>query len=392
MGLPLYDSPFLEVELAAASVGPERADLVRRFRRDGFLVLPGFVEDDLVGRLSGRYEWLFDPATEFDVDEDAVHKLRADPNRVHDAWCVSDEVRELAGHAEALGLLSDLFGRKPIPFQTLNFMRGSEQGMHSDAMSFASRPRGFMCAVWVALEDVTLASGALQVAKGSHVFPEVDVSDLGAWAEAESKHSSADFPAYERLVEAQLKLGQTPVETVECKKGTAIIWASNLLHAAAPVLDPKSTRMSQVTHYYFEDCIYYTPRFSDVALGEYCLRNIQDIRTGAPIPQRFNGENLVALEAGHEDRELYRLQRPADALPNGTPNPLVKLQTERALQKEHNRTLEVELEKERAHNQSQALKILYLESILAKIRGHTLYRIRTLLAALIGKGDFHKKQ
>jgi hypothetical protein len=45
-------------------------------------------------------------------------------------------------------------------------------------------------------------------------------------------------------------------------KGQALIWAANLLHGGSVQHDPARTRWSQVTHYYFRDCIYYTPAFS----------------------------------------------------------------------------------------------------------------------------------
>ena len=50
------------------------------------------------------------------------------------------------------------------------------------------------------------------------------------------------------------------------------------------------TRWSQVTHYYFEDCIYYTPAFSDEALGRLDLRSIVNIRSGTIEPNRLLGE------------------------------------------------------------------------------------------------------
>ena len=51
-------------------------------------------------------------------------------------------------------MLFSLYGREPFPFQTLNFPYGSRQHYHSDAVHFNSLPKGFMCGVWVALEDI----------------------------------------------------------------------------------------------------------------------------------------------------------------------------------------------------------------------------------------------
>ena len=77
-----------------------------------------------------------------------------------DAWTVSEAVRELATSPAILGLLEVLYGRRPIPFQTLNFLRGSQQPTHSDAYHFHSYPKHFMCGVWVAFEDTDDDNGA----------------------------------------------------------------------------------------------------------------------------------------------------------------------------------------------------------------------------------------
>ena len=43
------------------------------------------------------------------------------------------------------------------------------------------------------------------------------------------------------------------------KKGQCLVWSANLLHGGSPHRDKGRTRHSQVTHYYFDDCQYYSP-------------------------------------------------------------------------------------------------------------------------------------
>lgn len=95
------------------------------------------------------------------------------------------------------------------------------------------------------------------------------------------------------------KLGIEPVE-LHAKKGDALLWSSNIIHGGRAIRDPERTRWSQVTHYFFEDGIYYTPIFSDVIAGELVLKDIIDIRTGARIPHRFGGREveIVPLQNG----------------------------------------------------------------------------------------------
>ena len=47
-----------------------------------------------------------------------------------------------------------MYDCQPFAFQTLNFPVGTQQHLHSDALYFHSEPAGFMCGVWVALEDI----------------------------------------------------------------------------------------------------------------------------------------------------------------------------------------------------------------------------------------------
>jgi len=53
------------------------------------------------------------------------------------------------------------------------------------------------------------------------------------------------------------------------------------------------TRWSQVTHYFFDDCVYYTPAFSDEYLGRLALRNLVSIADGAPKPNLYLGEEIL---------------------------------------------------------------------------------------------------
>ncbi len=48
-----------------------------------------------------------------------------------------------------------------------------------------------------------------------------------------------------------------------------------------------------MTHYYFDDCIYYTPAFSDEYLGRLALRNIVSIADGTPKPNLYLNEEIL---------------------------------------------------------------------------------------------------
>ena len=86
--------------------------------------------------------------------------------RVQDAWRESEAVKRLATHPKVLRLLKAAYGREPFAFQTLNFQRGSQQSLHSDAFHFHSEPPRFMCGVWFALEDITARSRPFDLPQG----------------------------------------------------------------------------------------------------------------------------------------------------------------------------------------------------------------------------------
>ncbi len=176
------------------------------------------------------------------------------PNgRVQDAWKVVDEVRQLASDQRVHGALQQLFQRKPLPFQTLNFPIGTGQKAHSDTIHFSTIPDGFMAGVWVALEDIDADNGPLVYYPGSHKLPYYSMQDLGLEA------GYKQYPLYEKAVEKLIaEHGFTP-EYGTIKKGEAIIWHANVLHGGADQRNMSRSRHSQVTHFFFEGCKYYTP-------------------------------------------------------------------------------------------------------------------------------------
>ena len=97
-------------------------------------------------------------------------------------------------------------------------------------------------------------------------------------------------------------------------KGQALIWAANLLHGGLPQRDKNKTRWSQVTHYFFEDCAYYTPLASLPYLGSVEYREkLIDIATGAPVRQAVNGVTLTPeIIERLRRKDVGEKSRPAD--------------------------------------------------------------------------------
>jgi Phytanoyl-CoA dioxygenase (PhyH) len=255
-------SPFFDQLLTERELDSETEAFVRSFADRGYLIIDDLGLDD------------FDAvADQVIADAQALHE-GGRFNRIMDLWTVSEAVRALATNPRINQLLEVIYGRRPIPFQTLNFMRGSQQPTHSDAYHFHSYPKHFMCGVWVALEDVSDENGPLHYYPGSHRLPDYDFLCPDREDELVTFIGRL-IPAYglER-------------ERAHLKRGQALIWAANLLHGGDAVADPSSTRFSQVTHYYFEGGAFYTPHRSDFERGKVYYRQIVDVGTGKLEPLR----------------------------------------------------------------------------------------------------------
>jgi hypothetical protein len=215
--------------------------------------------------------------------------------RIQDAWKFIEESHALATNANVLTALEQLFGRKPKPFQTLNFPVGTQQETHSDTIHFNSLPSGLMAGVWVALEDIDEHNGPLKYYPGSHRLPEITMQDAGL------EPGYHNYKLYEQYIANHIKnLGLEP-SFGYMPKGHALIWHANLLHGGSKQSDPSRTRHSQVTHYFFEGCQYYTPMFSEP--GHPSLREPEWIDAGPwvmrppvslePMPERSAMEEKV---------------------------------------------------------------------------------------------------
>lgn len=222
------------------------------FERDGYLVFdPQIPEKTIDGAVT-------DAEHHF---RRSIFKPRPVQDRYTDEWSKSKNVRKIALAPVPLALLRDIYGREPRPFQTLNFRVGTQQSAHSDAVHFNTEPPGFMCAVWVALEDIDMDNGPLIYYPGSHKLPELRPSDVGIKIEAGQQEVSGEdyHDAYEPFVQKQIEREGMQPEYGTLRKGQALLWATNLLHGGTAVRDPSRTRHSQVTHYFFEGARLWTP-------------------------------------------------------------------------------------------------------------------------------------
>jgi len=320
-GFPLIHSPIFAL-LEAQGCFCQQAEAARQLHEQGYLLLD--LGRERMEHLAGRIR--SDLAHCFDLEAWRAGGGQADL-RLQDGWQHSAAVAELALLPELHALLEQFWGRSPFAFQTLNFPVGSRQHLHSDAVHFHSEPAGFMCGVWVALEDIHPDAGPLEYVPGSQRFPYLQARDVGYHQAAGVVPDQSIFHA---TWLAELEASGLRREQFTPRLGQALIWTANLLHGGAPVLDQRLTRWSQVTHYFFEGCRWYTPMLSNWPTGPVAWRRPLNLATGVAVegidpplaepepelelePDRLKTA-LLAGDFSAAEAELLRLLQPVGSL------------------------------------------------------------------------------
>jgi hypothetical protein len=280
--LPWTESPFFATELNNSSLSAEDKAFVKHFADEGYAIFDTHIPHSLMDETINQLDPDFDKITDGNM-------------RIQDAWKYNENVRHIASLDIVYEKLRLLYKREPLPFQTLNFPVGTQQKTHSDMIHFNSIPERFMCGVWVAFEDINSENGPLHYYPQSHKLPFYDMIDIGVKGSDNietKKAMMAYVEDYEIFIEKMIEALELRKSTLNIKKGQAIIWSANLLHGGEKILRPGATRHSQVTHYYFEECMYFAPRLSDIAINKLFLTDLYNIKTGEKIINKYFGETV----------------------------------------------------------------------------------------------------
>jgi hypothetical protein len=286
-GVPLIESPLFPKLRDQMELTPEEARIAIELHDRGYAVID-FPDPEIDSRME-RIKTHLGPRYGVDFADPQSDKT-AGERRVQDAWKFDEDVKAIAANRLLLDLLGKLYGRAAFPFQTLNFPVGTQQEAHTDAVHFSSLPERFMCGVWLAMEDIAPEAGPVFYIPGSHKWPQLSNAMIGRRGHGSALGSAQD--PFANGWRALREVHDAVEEPFLARKGQALIWTANLLHGGSRQTDPRLTRWSQVTHYYFEDCIWYTPAFSDEALGRLQLRQPMSIADGQTRVNRWLGEDV----------------------------------------------------------------------------------------------------
>ena len=219
---------------------------IRSWSELGFIIFEKFLEGNTVDKINEEIDRLL-----------AGKKLHfTNGNKIMFANRVSPLVKSITRDPGLLRLLGFLLDKEVVPFQTINFLQGSNQRAHSDSIHMTTYPLGYLIAAWIALEDMNLDNGPLFYYPGSHRLPFLLNSDFN---EGESFLSlgKKEYTDYEDILEDLLKKENFQAQTFMARKGDVFIWHANLVHGGSPILNPALSRKSMVIHYYARDVIKY---------------------------------------------------------------------------------------------------------------------------------------
>jgi len=215
------------------------------FIDNGFMILEGFYDDKIVDNLNQSID-------------NVLKQQKTDFNftgrKIMDSHQVSEEANGIFRQPELLKLLSFLLGKPVLPFQSINFIQGSEQRAHSDSIHMTTEPQGYLIATWTALEDVYDGNGALFYHPKSHRLPFVSCEDYNS-GHTKWLLGKNSYPNYEDKIQAVIEEQQLEKRFFHAKKGDVLIWHANLLHGGSAIKKEGSTRKSMVCHYYAEDVV-----------------------------------------------------------------------------------------------------------------------------------------
>ena len=153
---------------------------------------------------------------------------------------------------QALAVQDAMFESETSLYTSLFYERGSAQSIHRDTPYFCTQPRYRYFGMWVALEDVDLDNGPLEVIPRGHLLKELDVEAIALQhferLDQVPNDSSKLWDHYQNGVVEQSRAQGLQALKVPVKRGDTILWHPQLPHGGAEIRDIRRTRFSLVMH------------------------------------------------------------------------------------------------------------------------------------------------
>ena len=141
LNTPLVESPFFEKVIENIQITKKTKILAAKFHRDGYVIIDLSLRSSMIKHM--RDQFIDKNNNEKSKKNSDFFSYNSSP-RIVDAgkWC--SEVVDIALNEEILDLLRIFYQSEPIPFSTINFLKGTEQPLHSDTIHFGTIPKSFL--------------------------------------------------------------------------------------------------------------------------------------------------------------------------------------------------------------------------------------------------------
>lgn len=248
--------------------GP-RAEDIKRFEKDGFIVLErcfskatmrrarSFVDELWATRETSRspltidaFLGTADPRSGRQRFSEVPDDAREFVYKLNDAYLEHEFIRDLALAPRITSTVTRLIGESPCICNSLIFERGSQQNLHVDTYYMPPPAGNTLIATSICLEDVHPEAGPVQYVPRSHTLPPYRNPDGG-------RHIRSAIDQVEADMQMEMKLAQHSevAEPFLGRAGDVLIWHEELVHGGSPIIDMARTRMSLVTHYWGHQCV-----------------------------------------------------------------------------------------------------------------------------------------
>ncbi len=168
----------------------------------------------------------------------------------------SDLLKKVVHDRRMLSVLDFTLGKAMKPFQSINFLTGSEQAAHSDSIHMTTYPLGYLSAAWIALEEMTPDNGPLIFYPGSHKLPYLLNGSFDHGGNRFVIGNDA-YAHYEEAVDKAIAGGKFERKEFIAQAGDVLIWHANLLHGGKKMSKLDASRKSMAIHYFADDVLCY---------------------------------------------------------------------------------------------------------------------------------------
>ncbi len=207
------------------------------WRRDGFLIKPGFFSAELLDRYS---------------------EIRA---RVPDTggwscpvpYMYIAELRDVCLHPPLTRLLGHLIGEEMGLHLNLTGWVSTDRNWHQDDYLNPPYINSWYAAVWIALDDIHPDCGPFEFVPGSHRWPLLKSHRVRLFLDEQERGELAWPRLAERFVNdvatREIARRGTPSQKFIAKKGDLLIWHGRLMHRGSYANVPGMQRKTLIGHY-----------------------------------------------------------------------------------------------------------------------------------------------